>query len=300
MAAGLNLNRFRKTRGGSVEGSCQLGHRFGNSRMRMSRLPSSSRRRRRRRIGLCKLCQTVRLLCFSHIISNFALRDARGTRKAQLAPVWSRRQPRRIRDQTWDQEYLLCAACERLRKRWEDVVAATLAGLGDGREARPDIYHDNEFPGLMVRFHGMRYAEVKLWVLSTLYLMHHATGRDWRDFHLLPEEELRIGARLRSGNPGADLEYQILGTVTARSSATRGVRGGVIAPGWIVERRDGFPQTRMAQFWALDVQWLVFLGDWPDNPAREARLREDGSWRPLVDRDFESVARAAAALDLDL
>ena len=47
------------------------------------------------------------------------------------------------RDQSWDQESLLCGDCEERRRRWEAVVDATVAGRGDGREPRPVLYVDS-------------------------------------------------------------------------------------------------------------------------------------------------------------
>ena len=50
----------------------------------------------------------------------------------------------------------------------------------------------------------------------------------------------------------------------------------------------------------LDCSWVVLLGDWPDNPMREARLRTDGTWLVLRDTDFQAMARAAGDLNLNL
>ena len=48
----------------------------------------------------------------------------------------------------------------------------------------------------------------------------------------------------------------------------------------------------------LDIEWLVFLGDWPDNPIREGRLKEDGSWLTLPEVDFAALRRMAEDLGL--
>ena len=85
-----------------------------------------------------------------------------------------------------------------------------------------------------------------------------------------------------------------------RIEGTREGFGGVIVPGYITEWSSGMARTRFAHFSALDCQWSVLLGDWPDNPMRDARLRCDGTWRVLRETDFEELARAASALNLVL
>ena len=250
--------------------------------------------------GRCRLCHRHVELRRSHIISNFALRDARGSDTQALLRVSNAEMPRLPRDQSWDQEYLLCGDCEERRRCWEEIVAATIAGLGDGREPRPLLYVDEEHPGQMVRAEQVPYGPVKLWVLSTLYLMHHAAKPDWAGVSLTVDEEHRLRKRLHSGDPGSDLDFQVFGRITTRSTLTATVSGGIIVPGYINEWRNGRTRTRMGHFSAIDCGWIVLLGDWPDNPMREARLRTDGSWRVLQDTDFQATARAARDLNLIL
>ena len=69
---------------------------------------------------------------------------------------------------------------------------------------------------------------------------------------------------------------------------------------YATEWRSGRTRTRMGHFSALDCSWVVLLGDWPDNPMREARLRTDGTWLVLRDTDFQAMARAAGDLNLNL
>ena len=251
--------------------------------------------------GHCRLCRRCENLRRSHIISRFALRDAQGNAGSALLRVSSDAAPRLPRDQSWDVEYLLCAHCEGLRSDWERIVAATVAGRGDGRGGRPSFFLDEEHPGQLVQAKHLRYGPVKLWVLSTILLMHHAQKPDWVNVSLTPDEDHRLRARVHAGDPGSDLDFQILGRITVRSSplAREGL-GGVIVPGHITEWSSGKARTRFAHFSALDCQWSVLLGDWPDNPMRDARLRRDGTWRVLRDTDFDELARAASALNLVL
>ncbi len=193
---------------------------------------------------------------------------------------------------------MLCGECEKRRGKWEAIVAAAIVGTGDGRIQRPELHPDDEYSRQMIRVEEIPYGPVKLWVLSTLYLMHHATKSDWAQFYLTADEESRLRKLLLSGEPGSDLEFQILGQMTFRSPATQGISGGIISPGFITEFRDGAPRTRMAHFFALDVHWIVVLGDWPANPLRAARLRADGKWRVLRDIDFRAFAQAAPDLGL--
>ena len=95
----------------------------------------------------CRLCRRQANLRRSHIISKFALRDAQGDAARPLLRVSTREPPRVSRDQAWDQEHLLCGDCEDRRCRWEGIVAAALAGRGDGREPRPDLYIDGNYSG---------------------------------------------------------------------------------------------------------------------------------------------------------
>ena len=250
--------------------------------------------------GRCRLCHRRTALRRSHIISKFALRDARGNGGAQLLRVSSAARPRLPPDQSWDQEHLLCGDCEERRSHWEAIVAATVAGRGDGRERRPSFFVDQQYAGQLAQVKHLQYGPVKLWVLSTIYLMHHATKPDWVLVSLTTGEEHRLRTRVHSGDPGSDLDFQILGRITVRSSLTQEVSGGIIVPGYVTEWRGGKARTRLAQFSAIDCHWCVFLGDWPDNPMREARLRTDGSWRVLRDTDFQAMTRSASALNLVL
>ena len=249
-------------------------------------------------MGRCRLCQRRTSLQHSHIISNFVLRDARGSDPKPLERFTSQDLPRPHRHQSWDQEYLFCSDCENRRRHWEAIVAATIAGRGDGREPRPELCFDPKYPSDLICAKNFRYGEIKLWILSTLFSMHHATKIDWTAFKLTSDEEHRLRNRLLSGCPGSDLDFQIFGRVTIRSSRESRERGGIIAPGYITESRRGLIRTRIGQFWALDCQWAVFLGDWPDNPMRGARLREDGTWRLLWDSEDATMTLAARMLGL--
>ena len=248
----------------------------------------------------CKLCRRHDELRRSHIVSRFALRDAQGEGGPALLRVSNEEAPRLPRDQSWDVEYLLCGDCERRRRDWEAIVAATLTDRAAGHARRLGLRVDEEHPGHLIHADGIPYGPVKLWVLSTLYLMHHATKPDWANVFLTLDEAHRLRSRLLSGDPGSDLDFQIFGRMTVRSALTQGVPGGIIVPGYVTEFSHGRTQTRMGHFRALDCGWSVLLGDWPDNPLREARLRTDGTWRPLRDTDFEAMIRAAQDLDLIL
>ena len=248
----------------------------------------------------CKLCGRHDELRRSHIVSRFALRDAQGEGGSALLRVSDVEAPRLPRDQCWDVEHLLCGDCEHRRRHWEATVAATLTDRAPGRAPRPVLRLDDEYPQHMIHAEGLPYGPVKLWALSTLYLMHHATKPNRANVSLTSDEEHRLRSRLLSGGPGSDLEFQIIGRMTVRSALTQGVPGGVIVPGYVTEFHRGRPPTRMSRFRALDCEWTVFLGDWPDNPLRHARLRADGTWRPLRDTDFEAIVREAQALNLQL
>ena len=247
----------------------------------------------------CALCRRKTRLLRSHIISNFALRDARGNKGEKLLEVSSAARARLPRDQAWDQERLLCGHCEDRRREWEAIVAATVAGRGDKRERRPSAFFDAEFPEKWVHVRHLRYGPVKLWLLSTVFLMHHAQKRAWAHVSLTVDEEHRLRARVQSGDPGSDLDFQIFGRITTRSPAlAEEAPGGVIIPGYITEGSSGKVRTRFVNFYALDCQWCVLLGDWPDNPIREARLRIDGAWRVLRDEDYQEMVRTALAMGL--
>ncbi len=246
----------------------------------------------------CKLCRRIDELRRSHIVSNFALRDTRGKDRTALLRVSSEEATRLPRDQLWDVECLLCGDCEHRRCEWEAIIAATLTDRAPGHTHRPELRVDTEYPDHMIHADGICYGPVKFWVLSTLHLMHHATKIDWIDFSLTVDEEHGFRSRILSGDAGSDLEFQIFGRITVRSSRPQDVGGGVIAPGRISEFCDDRTRTRMGHFSAVDCEWTVLLGDWPDNPLRDARLHTDGTWRPLRDTDFEAMIRAAQGLNL--
>ena len=206
--------------------------------------------------GRCKLCHRHVELRRSHIISKFALRDAQGDDTRALLRVSNAEMPRLPRDQSWDQEYLLCGDCEERRRRWEAIVAATVAGQGDGRELRPVLYVDEEHPGHMVRAEQVPYGPVKLWVLSTFYLMHHAAKSDWARVSLTVDEADRLRRQLHSGHPGSDLDFQVFGRITTRSSITAKDRGAIIVPGYINEWRIGRTRTRAVR---LHGHWHFIL-----------------------------------------
>ena len=109
----------------------------------------------------------VALSAIADAISKFALRDAQGDDTHALLRVSTAEMPRLPRDQSWDQESLLCGDCEERRRRWEEIVAPTISGRGDGREPRPVLYVDEEHPDHLVRAEQVPYGPVKLWVLST-------------------------------------------------------------------------------------------------------------------------------------
>ena len=251
-------------------------------------------------IGRCKLCQRRTFLRRSHIFSKFALRNAQGNDAQQLLRVTSEGNPRLPLNQSWDQEYLLCSNCEDRRRSWEAIVAETIANRSHRQERRPELYYDRDYPRDLIHAENIQYGPVKLWVLSTLFLMHHATGSDWLGFVLTASEEQRLRNRLRSGDPGSDLDFQIFGRVTVRSSVESKERGGIIVPGYITEWKQGRIRTRAGYFSVLDCDWVVSLGDWPDNPMRDARLRENGTWRPLWGSEDEVMIEAVRRLKLTL
>ena len=119
----------------------------------------------------CCLCREKANLCDSHVISNFAIKAARGEGgDAKLLEITSKEHPRVARDQRRNREHLLCRGCEEKRLEWEAIVAATLIGSGDGREQRPNFLLNRN--GRELRCENLRYGPIKLWVLSTIYLMH--------------------------------------------------------------------------------------------------------------------------------
>lgn len=134
--------------------------------------------------GRCKLCRREAELRRSHIVSRFAVRDAQGDAPSRLIRISSVEAPRLPRDQAWDLEHLLCGDCEERCRSWEAIVAGTMAGRGDGREQRPSLRVDEAYPDRLVQMNDVRYGPVKLWVLSTVYVMHHATKPDWAGLSL--------------------------------------------------------------------------------------------------------------------
>ena len=244
----------------------------------------------------CRLCAQKTNLCKSHVISNFVVRETRGKGGgAKLLNITSEESPRVARDQNQNTEYLLCRRCEDKRQEWEGIVAATIVGKGNGREIRPRISVDLNGEG---QFKNVRYGPLKLWVLSTIYLMHCTQKKVGHWVRLTGEEKARMRSRLRDGQPGSDLDFQIFGRVTLRSNATQDLEGGWIRPGATSEYAPGRLQTRAVHFYMLDIEWFVLLGDWPDNPMREARLKEDGTWRTSMEYDFAALSRMVEDLNL--
>ena len=238
----------------------------------------------------CCLCRQKANLCDSHVISNFAIKAARGEGGgAKLLQGTSKEHPRVPFDQRRNRQHLLCRRCEDKRRQWEAIVAATLVGSGDGRERRPTFFLNRN--GVEMESENLRYGPIKLWILSTIYLMHCTRERVGHWVWLTGDEEARIRSRLRDGQPGSDLDFQIFGRMTLRSDATQALAGGWIRPGAIGGYAPGRLRTRCVHFYMLDIEWFVFLGDWPDNPIREARLKTDGTWKPLADVDFTALHR---------
>ena len=244
----------------------------------------------------CCWCEEKTNLCKSHVISNLVVREARAKGgNAKLLNITSEEPPRIARDQSQNTEDLLCRRCEDKRREWEGIVAATIVGKGDGREIRPIISVNPNSEG---QFKNVRYGLLKLWVLSTIHLMHCTQKKVGNWVKLTCEEETRMRRRLRDGQAGSDLDFQIFGRVTLRSNATQDLEGGWIRPGATSECVPGRRQTRAVHFYMLDIDWLVLLGDWPDNPMRDARLKEDGSWRTSMEYDFAALSRMVEDLNL--
>ena len=144
----------------------------------------------------CRLCAQKTNLCKSHVISNFVVRETRGKGGgAKLLNITSEESPRVARDQNQNTEYLLCRRCEDKRQEWEGIVAATIVGKGDGREIRPRISVDLNGEG---QFKNVRYGPLKLWVLSTIYLMHCTQKKVGHWVRLTGEEK----ARMKKWTPG--------------------------------------------------------------------------------------------------
>ncbi len=85
----------------------------------------------------------------------------------------------------------------------------------------------------MVRAEQVPYGPVKLWVLSTLYLMHHAAKPDCARVSLTVDEADRLWRCLHSGDPGSDLDFQIFGRITTRSSFIAKGCGAIIGPAYV-------------------------------------------------------------------
>ena len=102
----------------------------------------------------CKLCRRHDELRRSHIVSRFALRDAQGVGGPALLRVSNEEAPRLPRDQSWDVEYLFCGDCERRRRDWEAIVAATLIDRAAGHPPHPDLRVDDEHPDHMIHRHA--------------------------------------------------------------------------------------------------------------------------------------------------
>ena len=80
----------------------------------------------------------------------------------------------------------------------------------------------------MVRAEQVPYDSVKLWALSTLYLMHHPPKPAWARVSLTVDEADRLRRRLHSGDLGCDLDFQIFGRITTRSSTNAKDCGSII------------------------------------------------------------------------
>ena len=235
----------------------------------------------------------------THIISKFAVRDAGGG-KAQVLEIRPDRPPRLPRDQGWDWQYLQCRRCEDRRSDWESVVAACVLGSGDGRVGRfdPPMLQ----PDGLVRISGLPYRELKLWVLSTIYLMHRATGEYWQKIVLTPDEGTRVRERVLSGKPGPDFQFQTYGQILARSSDTLNVSGGALVVDGIRELESGHQATRTIQWMALDIVWSTVLGRWPlgrwpGYSLSPGRLKEDGTWLVKKREDFSMLAELVHDFD---
>lgn len=150
--------------------------------------------------GTCKLCGQTAELQDSHIFSKHLYKPIYGEYPQYLEYDFDTR--KRKKGQGGLREYLLCSACEVKRSKWERYADSFL----NGRESLTW----KKIPGADIyEMGGINYKQLKLFILSTLWLMSvSSSSSQFSDIDLGPHEE-NIRLMLLNEDPGPYEQYGV-------------------------------------------------------------------------------------------
>ena len=151
----------------------------------------------------------------------------------------------------------------------------------------------------MTRATGLPYMELKLWLLSTVYLAHCASGHPWDALRLHDREAAFLQRSVLCGRPGPDVVMQVLGSLKYSTNSMDSSGGMLDFPHVHALDYPG-PPVRSVSFHLLDIDWTIVLERWPRAPVFADRLKEDGSWLPCAESKFEHGKRLLADRNIQL
>lgn len=148
--------------------------------------------------GVCKMCGEEKELQLSHIFSRFLYKPIHGENPQYLELESANRSVKK--GQGGIREYLLCSKCEGKRSLWERYADSFL-------NEREPLLWKKILPNLF-EVSGINYSKLKLFALSTLWLISISNLREFERITLGPHAE-KIKEMLVDEDPGPTEKYGV-------------------------------------------------------------------------------------------
>jgi hypothetical protein len=226
----------------------------------------------------CKLCLKVKPLLKSHVISEFLYSPTYARKGGALSFNANRGHVGILRKGI--RERLLCGACERVVKEYEDYFATRWVQASRVPDPLPAATE--------IRVDGLDYRCFKLFHLSVVWRIGVAAGEDFAPIDLgVHQEPLR--QMILDGSPGPSADYPVFGYVMRMRNQPRPVKGGLA---WASPERRKDIQITSAIY--AGCGWHCALALDADTEFKDLYLTEAGS----ITLPIESIASRQSLIDL--
>lgn len=207
----------------------------------------------------CVLCEEVKTLCDSHIISSFNYKPLRQGKEPNFYELPTDSDEKREIVQDGPKEKLLCRDCEQHRSKWERYFSQLWYNGRLFADSYPVTVLDVEYPTL------------KLYQMSTLYLAAVSNHHFFEQVHMIEGRKEQLRKMLLTGSPGPSAEFGCVMYAMVHNEITD--PRSMVSSGHT--RKHG--ELRIHEFTFAGFLWVYVDGDTdsirPDLKARFLRRR---------------------------